>query len=140
MLVEYMTAASQNDTIIQDKKTRSQSAQSTQKNTSKATLIQRLWNAAEAQICDIEQRLIMLDSSTAQFEKDARSLALLAKFLKELMSIECLMSNKKASTKTSKLKIEDKNAPPRNLEHFREELEKRLTAMRQGGDTKAVYE
>lgn len=130
MLVEFISPASKAHTT----------KQSSLKASSKAKIIQRLWNAAETQICEIEQRLSQLDSNSTQFEKDTRSMGHLAKFLKELVSIEHLMSQKMVSAKASKLKIEVQNAPPRNLELFREELEKRLTAMRQGGDTEAVYE
>jgi hypothetical protein len=130
MLVEFFSPASKAHTT----------KQSTLKAASKAKIIQRLWNAAETQICEIEQRLSHLDSNSTQFEKDTRSIGHLAKFLKELVSIEHLMSQKMVSAKASKLKIEVQNAPPRNLELFREELEKRLIAMRQGGNSEAVYE
>ncbi len=134
MLVECITPVLNEDFIKQDKP-----AQSLPKGSSKIKIVQRLWNAAEAQICDIELRLKSLDSNSLQFEKDARSLGLLAKFLKELVSIECLMSKKKSSTKASKQKVEDDDAPPRDLEDFRQELEKRLNAMRQAGNSKRIH-
>jgi hypothetical protein len=133
MLVECITPSPKQDTIKRGRLT-----PPSPKNSSKTKLVQRLWNAAEAQICDIELRLKSLDSTTVQFEKDARSLGLLVKFLKELVSIECLMSKKKTSKKANKLKIEDNDAPPRNLEDFRQELEKRLDAMRKGRQPETV--
>ena len=92
-------------------------------------IVDRLWNAAEWQVCEIEERLQLMDSTNTQFERDARSLGLLAKFLKELVSIEAIINTAKNSVKAE---IEDKDAPPRDLEQFRLELEKRLDAMRKG--------
>ncbi len=96
-------------------------------------IVERLWNAAELQVCEIEERLQIIDSTNIQFERDARSLGLLAKFLKELVSLEAIMNAAKNSAKVEiEAEIENKDVPPRNLEQFRLELEKRLDAMRKG--------
>ena len=91
-------------------------------------IVQRLWNAAESQVCDIEQRLQAIDPTKLQVEHNARALGLLAKVLKELVSIERIMD----APKNTKSEIEGRDAPPRNLEQFRFELEKRLNAMHKG--------
>ena len=96
--------------------------------TKRTQIVQRLWNAAESQVYNIEQRLKALDSTNVQFERDARALGLLAKILKELVSIERIMDMPKSAT----AEIEDQDAPPKNLEQFRYELEKRLNAMHNG--------
>ncbi len=96
--------------------------------TKRTQVVERLWNAAESQVCKIEQRLQAIDPTKLQVEHNARALGLLAKVLKELVSIERIMNTPKNAT----AEIEDRDAPPRNLEQFRQELEKRLDAMRQG--------
>ena len=102
--------------------------------TKRTQIVQRLWNAAESQVYNIEQRLKALDSTNVQFERDARALGLLAKILKELVSIERIMDTAKNST----AEIEDQDAPPKNLEQFRYELEKRLNAMHNGRHSQAI--
>ncbi len=95
-------------------------------------LVERLWSAAEAQVADIETRLASLSGDGTSFERDARALGLLAKFLKELVSIECLMNEASTPAKAATLNSEDEDAPPRNLEDFRRELARRLDQMRAG--------
>ncbi len=92
-------------------------------------LVQRLWLAAEAQVQEIEGRLASIEPGSAGFERDARDLGLLAKFLKELVSLETQLAENKALKTSAKPKIEDEDAPPRNLEQFRDELTRRLDAL-----------
>ena len=93
-------------------------------------LVQRLWSAAEAQVADIETRLAALDGDGATLERDARALGLLAKFLKELVGIECLLKEANAPPKPAVKPVEDDDAPPRDLDAFRTELARRLDEMR----------
>ena len=93
-------------------------------------LVQRLWSAAEAQIADIETRFAALGGDGASFERDARALGLLAKFLKELVSIECLMNETAAPAKSSLQVAEDDHDAPRSLDEFRRELAQRLDQLR----------
>ena len=96
-------------------------------------LVQRLWSAAEAQVADIETRLAALDGDGATLERDARALGLLAKFLKELVGIECLLKEATAPLKPITKSVEDDDAPPRDLDAFRAELARRLDQMRGRG-------
>ena len=99
-------------------------------NAKRQKLVQRLWSAAEAQVADMEIRLAALDGDGATLERDARALGLLAKFLKELVGIECLLKEANAPLKPAAKLVEDDDAPPRDLDAFRTELARRLDEMR----------
>ena len=108
-------------------------------------LLERLWSAAEKQVAEVELRLQRLDSDAAAFEEDAKALALLAKLLKELVGIECLMDEAGAAkpagrAPSKKPSAEDDDAPPRNLDDFRRELARRLDQMRSAREADGSFD
>lgn len=103
-------------------------------------LANRIWRAAEAQVCEIETRLAQLGAQPAEAERDARALAVLARVVRELTALDAATG--KAGTKKDdpaphdpdrdETKDEDARAPY-DLDTFRRELARRLDALRGDG-------
>jgi len=110
-------------------KTASRSSPRRKRRPSREKLVARLWAAADAQLGEIETRLAALGGEPAAIERDARSLGQIARFLKDLVGVESLI----ASTDKTKPPEgeEDEDAPPRDLDVFREELARRLDRLRE---------
>lgn len=96
----------------------------------RARLLARLWRAAERQVEEIETRMRRADGAgaepppraSADAEKDARALALIARTLRELVAAE-----DDAAAKPAK----DADDTVRDLDEFRRELARRLERMRE---------
>ena len=89
----------------------------------RTALVGRLWRAAEAQVCDIEVRLKRHQQQPAERERDARSLAVLVKTLRELSALD---ETKEGAAKAD---TDHDDAGPRDIDEFRRELARRIDAI-----------
>jgi hypothetical protein len=104
-------------------------AASARKPVRRATLIARMMNAAERQVREIEEKLVVSDDELEGRERNARVLAVLVKTLSELSSADA----RKPRARARKPKAEDDDdAIPRDIDELRRELSRRLDAMAAG--------
>lgn len=97
--------------------------------TRRATLIARMMNAAERQVREIEEKLVVSDDELEGRERNARVLAVLVKTLSELSAAD----TRKPRARARKPKVEDDDdAIPRDIDELRRELSRRLDAMATG--------
>jgi hypothetical protein len=91
---------------------------------SRASLVSRMWRTAERQVEEIEDRLAVAGLALAERESNARTLAIVAKTLRELSAVdEARKSRGKEPSKDN-----DDDAPPRNIEDLRRALAQKLEA------------
>jgi DNA invertase Pin-like site-specific DNA recombinase len=86
----------------------------------RSVLVKRLFQAVERQIADIERRLASL-TSTGSDEKDARTLAALARTIELLIGLE------------RQAKSETPEAPEADVDDLRRELARRIANLRRAG-------
>lgn len=87
----------------------------------RASLVTRLWQNAERQVREIENRLKQSALEPAERERDARLLAVLVKTLRELNAIDEKKRGKGPADQQD-------DEPPRDLDEFRRELARRMDA------------
>jgi hypothetical protein len=86
----------------------------------RASLVDRLWRAADRQVREIEKRL-RLDTPPDERERDARVLATTVKTLRELRALDAAQAEQEPSP-------QDDNGPD-NLDDFRRELARKMDAV-----------
>jgi hypothetical protein len=91
---------------------------------SRAALVSRMWRTAERQVEEIEDRLSAAGLEVAERESNARTLAIVAKTMRELTAFD--ESQKPQGKETAK--DDDDNAVPRNVDDLRRELARKLEA------------
>ena len=89
-------------------------------------LIHRLWSAAERQVAEIEARLASLSGDPALLERDAKTLAVIARTLRDLVALD----TETAPDPPAPERDAHAGNPVRSLEAFRDELAQRLDALR----------
>jgi hypothetical protein len=98
------------------------------------TLVNRMMRAAERQVGEIEQRLAGSGQALGERERDARTLALLAKTLQSLTALDALHEPKVGRPKSRAPGNEhDRDRIPASIDALRQELSRRLAGMA-GGD------
>jgi hypothetical protein len=85
----------------------------------RVALVARLWRTAEAQVRDIEDRLLRDAQPPDERERDARTLAVLVKTLRELSALDEAGAPPEA---------EDDDDGPRDIDEFRRDLARRMDA------------
>jgi len=85
----------------------------------RASLVDRLWRAADRQVREIEKRL-RLDQEADARERDARMLATMVKTLRELRALDAARTQQESS--------EDDQGPD-NLDDFRRDLARKIDAI-----------
>ncbi len=90
----------------------------------RADLVRRLWSAAEFQVSDIEARMSAPRRMPAERERDARTLAVVSRTLRELIALDGVQA---AQDKEGATEPDDDG--PADIEEFRRELERRLAAI-----------
>lgn len=90
---------------------------------SRAALVARMWRTAERQVEEIEQRLKAAGLEVAERESNARTLAIVARTLRELAAVDA----SKASRDKEGRRNND-GTVPRNVEDLRRALAKKLDA------------
>lgn len=87
-------------------------------------LVARLWVTAEKQVDEIEARLSMLGDDPQALEREAKTLAIIARTVRDLVAIdaETQVNNKAAPQRD--------DAPARSIDDFRNELALKLDQLR----------
>jgi hypothetical protein len=88
---------------------------------SRASLVARMWHAAERQVADIEERMVAAGLEPAERESNTRMLAVVARTLRELNAVVERKRTRKDTTRNG-----DDESPPRNIEELRQELAQKL--------------
>lgn len=116
---------------------------------SRKRVVSRLWRTAERQVAEIETRMRGLGDDPQALERDAKTLAIIAKTVRDLVAIDG-EAGELAKSKENKAAHGSKNARPdpkatgddengpRDIEGFRAELARRLDELRrerEGGGT-----
>jgi hypothetical protein len=91
---------------------------------SRAALVARMWRTAERQVEEIEDRLAVAGLDLAERESNARTLAVVAKTLRELVAVD----EAKQPRGKEGSKDDDDQAVPRNIEDLRQALARKLEA------------
>jgi hypothetical protein len=95
---------------------------------SRAALVSRMWRTAERQVEEIEDRLTAAGLELAERESNARTLAIVAKTLRELAAVD--ESNKSREGKKQPPDDDiDHDPVPRDMDEFRRELARRIHAL-----------
>jgi hypothetical protein len=102
---------------------------------SRGALIARMWRTAEKQVGEIEDRLKAAGLELAERESNARTLAVVARTLRELSAVD--EAEKARGKEASKDNNDD--APPRNIDELRRSLARKLEAF-VGGPSGVVPE
>jgi hypothetical protein len=89
----------------------------------RATLVDRLWRAADRQAAEIEARLASDEAADKDRERDARTLAVLARTVRELMAIDGKQDKPSRET-------EQDDPMPRDLDALRDALAARIGQLR----------
>jgi hypothetical protein len=88
---------------------------------SRASLVARMWHAAERQVADIEERMVAAGLEPAERESNTRMLAVVARTLRELNAVVEAKRTRKDTTRNG-----DDESPPRNIEELRQALAQKL--------------
>jgi hypothetical protein len=111
-------------------------------------VVSRLWRTAERHVAEIETRIAAISEDPAALERDAKTLAIIAKTIRDLLAIDCeameaeRMTRKEQdpahgakTTGTARQSGEqdETGPPPRDIEDFRAELARRLDQLRREG-------
>lgn len=112
----------------------------------RARVVARLWRTAERQVSEIEARLASLDGEPQALEREAKTLAIIAKTVRDLVAIDaearearncptCTEQDRTHGARKSRpIQAEDDEDPgPQDLEGFRAELARRLDQLRSEG-------
>lgn len=108
---------------------------------SRRQVIARLWHSAERQVAEIELRMSRLDNDQQALEREAKTLAIIAKTVRDLVAIDgeaAIMIRsrvKGAYPNNGKTAPQDEAAgegekPVRDIDSFRAELARRLDELR----------
>jgi hypothetical protein len=95
---------------------------------SRAALIARMWRTAERQVEEIEDRLKASGLELAERESNARTLAVVAKTLRELAAVDDARKARGREVTNN----DDDDAVPRNIDDLRRALARKLDAFAAG--------
>jgi len=87
-------------------------------------VIARLWRTAERQVAEIETRLVSAGGDPASLERDAKTLSVLARTVRDLVALE---PDPARTGNTDG--PHDASQPPRDLDSFRRELAEKLAEL-----------
>jgi hypothetical protein len=91
---------------------------------SRAALIARMWRTAERQVEEIEDRLRVAGLQQTERESNARTLATVARTLRELAAVDDARRAEKGTSKDN-----DDDAVPENIDELRRALAEKLEAI-----------
>jgi hypothetical protein len=95
---------------------------------SRSALVARMWRTAERQVEEIEDRLAVAGIELAERESNARTLAVVAKTLRELAAVD-EADKPRGGTKQAPDNNIDDDPVPRDIDEFRRELARRINAL-----------
>lgn len=90
---------------------------------SRTALVARLWRTADRQVGEIETRLISAGGDPASLERDAKTLAVLARTVRDLLALD---QDMKSSTKAP---TPHDPAEPRDFDDFRQRIAARMAEL-----------
>ncbi len=93
-------------------------------------IVSRLWQTAEKQVDEVENRLAALREDPQALEREAKTLAIIARTVRDLVAIDDEAS---ASRAPEKRNDSAQLTPARALAEFRRELAERLEQLRHEG-------
>jgi hypothetical protein len=96
----------------------------------RVSVIARIMRSSERQVAEIEKRI---GTDNDKGEKDARTLALISRTMRELTAIE--MMNKTLNTPEPAPPEDDQDRPPDDIDEFRAELTRRIQSIIASGET-----
>jgi hypothetical protein len=99
-------------------------------------VVARMWRTAEAQVREIEERLMRDQQQGDERERDARMLAVLVKTLRELTALDEAGRERQRTTD----RVNDHDDGPRNLDEFRRELARKIDEIAAGDAAAAAGE
>ena len=88
------------------------------------SLIARLWRTAERQVAEIETRLVSAGGDPASLERDAKTLSVLARTVRDLVALDGEGGRPGKTDETH-----DDSKQPRDLDSFRRELAQKLAEL-----------
>ncbi|CAH1656690.1 hypothetical protein CHELA1G11_13169 [Hyphomicrobiales bacterium] len=97
-------------------------------NLKRGALVARLWRTADAQVREVERRLAQGETEPGDREKDARTLAVVVKTLRDLLALEADEHTVEATA------AKEKGGDVRDLDDFRRELAERIDRLRRARD------
>ena len=92
---------------------------------SRTALVARMWRTAERQVEEIEDRLKTAGLSLAERESNARTMAIVAKTMRELAAFD----DAQPPHQGKKPPDDDDDPVPRDIDEFRRELARRIDAL-----------
>jgi hypothetical protein len=93
-------------------------------------IVSKIWKAAEKQVAEIECRLSDLRDDPVALERDAKTLSVIARTVRDLVALEAELP----ASKIKESRNEDApQAAPRDIASFRAELAQKLDQLRQEG-------
>lgn len=98
---------------------------------SRAALVARMWRTAERQVEEIEDRLAVAGLELTERESNARTLAVVAKTLRELAAVDEAEIQRTGKQQPPDDNIDD-DPVPRDIDEFRRELARRINALVDG--------
>ena len=98
---------------------------------SRAALVARMWRTAERQVEEIEDCLKAAGLELAERESNARTLAVVAKTLRELAAVDEAEIERNGKQQPPDDNIDD-DPVPRDIDEFRRELARRINALVDG--------
>jgi len=93
----------------------------------RARLVSRLWKTAEGQVAEIEARLLAMRDDPQVLERDAKTLAIIARTLRDLVALD---AETKAPARKDHADEHTNPDAPRDLATFRAELARKLDELR----------
>jgi transposase-like protein len=93
----------------------------------RASLVKRMWRAAEAQVRDIEERLLRDAQPADERERDARVLAVLGKTMRDLGAFDQTQADAAPRKDASR---DDDDPIPRDVDELRRELARKVEILR----------
>lgn len=113
----------------------------TARSPSRRQVIARLWHSAERQVAEIEQRMSRLDDDQQALEREAKTLAIIAKTVRDLVAIdgEAVAMNRSRTkgvdpghgrTASQGIATGEGTGSFRDIDSFRDELARRLDELR----------
>jgi hypothetical protein len=106
----------------------------------RVALINRMMKTAERQVYEIEARLAGSKQAPGERERDARTLAVLAKTLQSLTAIDALHEPKATPKKKQPVDDDDEDFLPADIEGIYRELSRKMAAMAAGGSQRVSGE
>ncbi len=98
--------------------------------TRRRRIVSRLWQTAEKQVDEVENRLAALREDPQALEREAKTLAIIARTVRDLVAID---DEAGASRAAEKRNDNAHLTPARALAEFRRELAERLEQLRHDG-------